>query len=195
MRRQPMPYRIVALCLFATALVAAPACARAEDDAVQFFNNINVTPDAPVQDAVCFFCSVHVDGKVNGDIVVFFGNVRLSGQAQGDIVTFFGNVNAASDSSVNGDLVTFFGPVELGENVKVGGDLVTIFGPSHTASSVAIGGDHVGLSPWIFFGPLGVIFLIVYIIVHEIRSRRMRMAGMPPYPMPPFPPPPAPPQR
>ena len=64
---------------------------------------------------------------------------------------------------------------------------MTIFGPSHTASSVIVGGDHVGLSPWIFFGPLFVIFLMVYIIVHEIRSRRMCMP-YPPYPMPPMPP-------
>ena len=162
-----MSRKLFALCLVTAALAAAPSCARAEDDAVQFFNNINITPDSPVQDAVCFFCNVHADGKVNGDIVVFFGNVRLSGHAQGDIVDFFGSVTAAGDSTIGGDLVTFFGPVHLGDNVKVGGDLVTIFGPTHTASTVAIGGDHVSLSPWIIFAPFLVIFLIVYLIVHE----------------------------
>jgi len=59
---------LFALSLFAAALAAAPSCARADDDAVQFFNNIDVTADSPVQDAVCFFCNVHLDGKASGEL-------------------------------------------------------------------------------------------------------------------------------
>jgi hypothetical protein len=192
-----MVKRLLAFGLFAAVLAAVPLSARADDDTVQFFHNIDITPDMPAGDAVCFFCSVHLEGKANGDIVVFFGNVRIAGEAQQDVVTFFGNVSAISGSSIGGDLVTFFGPVHLGEDVKVGGDMVTIFSPVHAPSSVSVRGDRVGLSPWIIFAPTLVIFLIVWIIVHEIRSRRMRMAaaGYPMYPpMPPMPPQ-TPPQR
>jgi hypothetical protein len=178
--------RLLAFGFVCAVLAVASRCARADEDAVQFFHNIDVDQDQPVGDAVCFFCNVHLQGKANGDIVVFFGNVRLSGQAQGDVVTFFGSVTAAEDSSINGDLVTFFGPVHLGDHVKVGGDVVTIFGPSHTASTVAISGDHVALSPWIVFAPFLVLFLIVYVIVHELRSRRQRRF-MQNYPLPPAP--------
>jgi hypothetical protein len=179
-----MHRRFLAVCLFGTALAVAAAPVRANEDAVQFFNNIEVTPDAPVHDAVCFFCNVHADGEVNGDIVVFFGNVRLNGQARHDVVNFFGNVTAADNSSIGGDLVSFFGSVRLGENVSVAKDLVAMFGVVHTPASVSIGKDHVVFSPWILFGPLLVIFLVVFVIVHEIRVHRQRRFAQA-YPLPP----------
>jgi len=188
-----MSYRPLAFCLLAAALAFMPLSARADDDAIQFFHNIEVTPDMPVGDAICFFCNVHLEGKANGDVVVFFGNVRISGQTAGDVVVLFGNISAASDSSIGGDLVSVFGGTRLGENVKVAGDMVSVFGVSHAPPSVSVKGDRVGLSPWIISAPFLVVFLIAFVIVHEIRSRRMRMAASG-YPFPPMPPQP-PPQR
>jgi hypothetical protein len=179
-----MHRRLLAVCLFGAALAVAAAPAHADQDAVQFFNNIEVTQDAPAHDAVCFFCNVHVDGEVKGDIVVFFGNVRLDGQAHRDVVNFFGNITAADNSSIGGDVVSFFGSVRLGQNVTVTKDLVAMFGTVHTPSSVSIGHDHVVFSPWIFFGPLMVIFLVILVIIHEVRvSRQRRFAQA--YPLPP----------
>jgi hypothetical protein len=179
-----MHRRFLALCLFGAALAVAASPARAEDDAVQFFNNIEVTPDSPVNDAVCFFCNVNAHGDVRGDIVVFFGNVRLDGQAHQDVVNFFGTVTAADNSAIGGDLVSFFGSIRLGENVRVNQDLVAMFGTVQTPASVSIGQDHVVFSPWIFFGPLLIIFLIVFVIVHEVRAYRVRRFAQA-YPLPP----------
>jgi len=181
-----MQWRFVAICLFGAALAAAALPACAEQDAVQFFNNINVTPDAPVHDAVCFFCSVHAEGDVKGDIVVFFGNVHIDGQAHQDVVNFFGNVTASDNSSIGGDLVSFFGSVRLGENVRVAQDLIAMFGTVHSPASVSIGQDHVVFSPWILFAPFLVIFLIVFVIVHEVQVRRERRF-MQQFPVPPPP--------
>jgi hypothetical protein len=179
-----MQSRLLAVCLFGAALAVAGAPVRAEDDAVQFFNNIQVTPDAPVNDAVCFFCNVDARGDVRGDIVVFFGNVHLDGQAHQDVVNFFGNVTAADNSAIGGDLVSFFGSIRLGENVRVNQDLVAMFGTVHNPASVSIGQDHVVFSPWIFFGPLLIIFLIVFVIIHEVRAHRERRFAQT-YPLPP----------
>lgn len=179
-----MQRRFLACCLFAAGLALAAAPAHANEDAVQFFNNIEVTPDAPVHDAVCFFCNVHDDGEVKGDIVVFFGDVRLDGQAHHDVVNFFGSVTAADNSSIGGDLVSFFGSVRLGENVSVAKDLVAMFGVVHTPSSVSIGKDHVIFSPWIFFGPLLIIFMVIFVIIHEVRAHRLRRFALA-YPFPP----------
>ena len=188
-----MHRKILALLLFTGALVSTPSFARADDDAVQFFHDIEVTPDTPTHDAVCFFCTVNADGRINGDTVVFFGDVRLNGDAKKDVVDFFGSVSAAEGSTIGGDLVSFFGSVRLGDNVRVHKDVVAMFGTVHAPPSVSFGHNRVVFSPWIFFGPLFVFFLIIYLIVHEIRMRRMRhfAAG---YPMPPMPPP-VPPQR
>jgi hypothetical protein len=179
-----MRSRSLALCLLGAALAAAAVPAHADEDAVQFFNNINVTPDEPVKDAVCFFCSVRADGNVNGDIVVFFGSVRLNGVAHHDVVSFFGSVSAADNSYIGGDLVSFFGSVRLGENVSVRKDVVAMFGVVRAPSSVSIGHNRVMFSPWIFFGPLLVIFLVIFLIVHEIRVHRMRQYAQH-YPFPP----------
>lgn len=172
--------------LFGAALALAALPARADQDAVQFFNNIQVTPDNPVHDAVCFFCSVHAEGEIKGDVVVFFGDVHLNGQAHHDVVNFFGSVRAEDNSAIGGDLVSFFGSVHLGENVRVGKDVVAMFGTVHSPESVSIGKDHVIFSPWLFFGPLLFIFLVVFFIVHEVRVHRQRQF-MQQYPVPPPP--------
>ncbi len=181
-----MHRRVLALCLFGGALALAASQARAESDAVQFFNNIQVTPDAPVNDAVCFFCNVDAHGDVKGDIVVFFGNVRLDGHAHQDVVNFFGSVTAADNSAIGGDLVSFFGSIRLGENVRVNQDMVAMFGTVRNSASVSIGQDHVVFSPWILFGPLLIISLIVFVIVHEVRAHRERRF-MQQFPVPPPP--------
>ncbi|MGB7266141.1 MAG: hypothetical protein WBC92_11560 [Terracidiphilus sp.] len=175
---------LLAVSFLCAALMAAATPARASEDDVQFFRNLNITPDAPVHDAVCFFCSVHAEGDVNGDIVVFFGNVRLNGEAHHDVVNFFGNVSAADNSSIGGDLVSFFGSVRLGENVMVHKDFVALFSAVHAPSSVSVGKDRVNFSPWIFFGPLFAVILIVFVIVHELRARRGRQFAQY-YPLPP----------
>ena len=179
-----MQKRVLAICLFAGAMMAASTPARANQDQVQFFSNIEVTHDSPAGDAICFFCSVHAEGEVRGDIVVFFGNVHLDGQAHHDIVNFFGKVTAADNSTIGGDLVSFFGGVHLGEHVTVHQDVVAMFGSYHVPSSASIGKDRVVFSPVIFFAPLLVFVLILFVIVHEVQAARRRryLAG---YPMPP----------
>jgi hypothetical protein len=171
--------------LLAAAFALAAVPAQADRDAVQFADNIDVTAGSPVHDAVCFFCSVRVDGKVSGDIVVFFGNIHLAGDAHHDVVSFFGNITAADNSSIGGDMVSFFGSVRLGEGVSVEKDLVAMFGTLHAPASVSVGHDRVVTPGIVLSLPLLVLLLVVFLIVHECRaSRRRRLYG---YPYPPRP--------
>ena len=180
-----MRLRLLALVLAAVALGASAPRALADNDNVQFGSSILVGPDQTIHDAVCLFCSVESHGTVNGDIVVFFGNVRLDGHANHDVVNFFGSVTAVDNSSIGQDLVNFFGSTRLGENVTVGKDIVCMFGSLHAAATASNGGDRVVQPAWLFWTPLLVLFLIVYVVVHEIRAhrrRRLYMAGVYPYP-------------
>jgi len=176
--------RILGVFLAAAALAAAAKPALANQDAVEFFHDINIVPDTPAHDVVCFFCNVRVDGQVMGDIVDFFGDVYINGQAHHDVVNFFGRITAADDSSIGHDAVSIFGGIRLGENVRVGRDMVCIFGSVHAPGSATVGGDRVGIPGLILYAPAIVIFLIVWIIVHESRASRRRrwMAGGYPYP-------------
>ena len=170
-----MMKRVLAVSLLGAVFAAAAIPAFADRDAVQFGSNIHVAPDASVHDAVCFFCSVNVEGKVTGDVVVFFGNIHIAGHAQHDVVNFFGKVSAEDNAAIGHDLVSFFGTVRLGENVSVGQDLVAIFGTLRAPDSVTVGNDRVVQPGWVFFGPLILVSLVVILIVGEYRAYRRRL--------------------
>jgi hypothetical protein len=168
-----MTRRILAVTLLCAAFACVPA--HAEEDAVQFFSNIHVEPDATVHDAVCFFCSVDLEGKATGDVVVFFGNTHITSDAQHDVVNFFGSVTADDNANIGHDLVSIFGSIRLGENVRVGEDLVAMFGSLRAADSVSVEGSRVVEPAILFFGPL-IFFVVVFIlIVREFRAYRRRV--------------------
>lgn len=171
--------------LLAAVVVLVPISAHADRDAVHFGNDIHVTADKPAGDAVCFFCSVHIDGKSDGDVVVFFGDTYINGEARHDVVTFFGNVTATDNSTVGGDLVNFFGSVRLGENASVRQDVVALFGSVHAPDSASIGGDRVVQPGWIVSLPLLVLIFIFLVAIRELRAYRRRqiLSG---YPYPPM---------
>ena len=179
----PMIRRIFAATLLCAAFAYAPA--RAEQDQVQFFSNIHVASDETVHDAVCFFCTIDIEGKATGDVVVFFGSTHIASEAQHDVVNFFGSVQA-DDASIGHDLVAMFGSVRLGNNVQVGEDLVTMFGSLHAGESVTVKGDRVVQPAILFFGPFFFLVLIFVLIVREYRAYRRRMFlryyGFPPQP-------------
>lgn len=169
--------------LLAVLLVFAPARARAEEgDVVHIGHSIHVPADASVEDAVCIFCSVHVEGKVTGDVVAIFGDVDLRGDAQHDVVNIFGSFRAAKGASVEDDVVSIFGVIRLGDGVAIGHDLVALFGSLAMANSATVGGDRVIRSIWIVLAPLLLAALVIFLLVREYQNqKRMRMLrGYPP---------------
>ena len=179
--------RILAITMLGAAFAAASVPAHADSDDVHFFEDIRVAPNSPAHDTVCFFCSVDVEGEVNGDVVVFFGDVHISGKAHHDVVNFFGEVTADDNAQIGNDLVSFFGFVKLKKNVSVGRDMVSMLGAVDTDASVSIGHDHVEFPFWIALIPFLIIFGIVWLIVHQVRENRWRRY-MAQHPAPPFPP-------
>jgi hypothetical protein len=157
---------------------------RASEGTVQFFSNLNVPADGQVTDAVCVFCSITVDGKVTGDVVAIFGNVKLSGDAQHDVVNIFGNIQAEKGSSIEGDVVSVFGLIRLGERVTVGQDLTSILSSVDSADSAAVLGNRTIVPGYVFFVPLGILVLIVFVVVREIRAQK-RMRALRGFPVPP----------
>lgn len=181
-----MRRRLFYLCLLTAALGALALPAHASKDEVQFGSTIHVSRDATIHDAICFFCDVDADGTVEGDIVVFFGDVHIANAANHDVVNFFGSIKADDNAHIGNNMVSMFGSVRLGEDVSVGKDMVAMFGGVRTGESVTVGGDRVVEPAWLFWGPLLFLALLVYFIVHEVRSHRRRVFMR--YPVPPSPP-------
>ena len=176
--------RTLALALFCAAF--ASTCARADQDAVQFFSNIHVAEGSQVHDAVCFFCNLDAEGKVTGDAVVFFGNIHIASAAQHDVVSIFGQITADDNATIDHSLVSIFGGIRLGDNVHVGQDLVAIFGSLHTGQGVTVEGDRVAEPAMLFYGPFifrAVVFVLLLREFRAWRRRRFRSSyGYPPQP-------------
>lgn len=182
-----MSRRLFTCLLVAGAFALAALPAHADRDAVQFFSDIDVPPGATVHDAVCFFCSVNVEGTADNDIVVFFGNVHIASHANHDVVSFFGNVRADDNATISHDLVNFFGMIRLGHNVSVGNDMVAMFSGVSAPGSVSVGGDRVFQPGWVLLIPLCILGCLFYFLVSVVRNYRYRQM-MANYPFPPPPP-------
>jgi hypothetical protein len=169
-----MNLRNFAGCLLAAVCAVAAVPARANDDTVHIGSNIEVAPDATVRDAVCIFCSVNVEGKVNGDVVVLFGSIHIAGVANRDVVNIFGGVRADDGASIGRDLVNLFGSVRLGENVTVGHDMVALFSSARVAKSATVIHDRVVQPGWVFDVPLIIMIVVLVLIVREYRAYRRR---------------------
>jgi hypothetical protein len=193
-----MTQRMFSALLLSSALLLAATPARADKDAVQFGSSIVVPEGQSIHDAVCFFCSVNAKGNIDHDVVVFFGNVHIAHESKHDVVVFFGSVRADDEATIGHDVVNFFGSVHLGENATVGNDLVVMFGGLHAADSAVIQGSRVAQPPWVFWTPLLILGLIIFLVVREIRAaqhrRYLAAYGYPPMPQQP-PPPPTPPAQ
>lgn len=153
----------VCFAIFLTTICAQRA--HASTDRVSFMHDIYVSDTEEADDTVCFLCSIHVDGKVNGDAVAFLGGIRVKGE-------------------INGDAVSFLGNVEMGDQSRIGGDCVVFGGPLRLNGSATIGGDRVDFPFILVMLPFIVLALLIYGIVSLFRRRRYAA-----YPMMPPPPP------
>ena len=180
-----MNLRALIFCLLMAIAAIAPMRAHANDDAVQFGSDITASADHPVHDAVCFFCSVHADGDVTGDIVVFFGDVHINGTAHSDVVNFFGRTQLDDGAIIERDLVNFFGSVRAGQNAQVGRSMVIMFGSLHAPASFSIGQDKFVLPGILLLIPFLFFALIIIVIVRAFRAWQWRRHMYSGYPAPP----------
>jgi hypothetical protein len=151
--------------LTAVSCIFAPLAARADGrDQVQFGNNIVVHEGEEAHDAVCFLCSIEVDGTLHGDAVAFLGNIHIRGHAEQDTVAFLGNISLGEDASVERDVVIFAGNL-------------------HTSAGSTIGGDRVVFPLMLFTLPFLLLAGFIALIVWAIRALTYR--NRPVYPMPP----------
>ena len=113
------PALLLVLLLLLTVLASAPAAA---DDTVRFGSSINVPAGETMHgDAVCFGCSVNVDGTLTGDVVAFGGSVNVRGRISGDVVTFGGSVHAEPGAELGGDTVALGGTVHRADGATIRG--------------------------------------------------------------------------
>jgi hypothetical protein len=155
------PLAIVAALFCILVPLAASAQGR---DQVQFGNDIVIHEGEEAHDAVCFLCSIEIDGTLHGDAVAFLGNIRVRGHAEHDAVAFLGNISVGDNASIERDAVVFAGNL-------------------HTGSGATIGNDRVVFPLFLFTMPFLLLAGFIVLIVWAIRALTDR--SRPVYPMPP----------
>ena len=165
----------LSVCLLAAVFAAAALPAHAEQNEVQFGTDIHVPAGATVHDAVCFFCSVHVEGTVEGNLVVMFGNIHLAGHANHDVVNLFGKTTAEANATVGNNLVNVLGAIRLGENVAVGHDMVSVMGSYRAADSATVGNNRVIQPLWLGLVPLIVLAGLLFLVAMLFGNRRRHL--------------------
>ncbi len=115
------------------AFVSLPSVgwAQRRDDAIQFFEDIEVGEEETVGDAVCIGCSVRVRGTV-GHVVAVGGAVQVSGVVSGDAVAIGGTIRLEPGSKLEGDALAILGRVEKDPEAGIGGEITSLPGPNLT---------------------------------------------------------------
>ena len=132
------------------------------DDQVGIFRTIVVDEEHGAGDVACVFCTVRVDGTVNGDVAVLFGTLDV-----------------AADREIRGDVATLFSTTVLADGARVNGDMMTALGTAQIAPTAEIHGDRaifsskLGLA--VVLGPvllgLGLIWLVVWVVRRVVLGR------------------------
>src|SRR5438067_1084971 len=106
------------------------------------------------EDAICFGCSVIVDGTLDGDIVAIGGSIRVGDHGR-----------------VTGDTVAVGGSVHLGDGADVAGDAVAVGGRLDRAPTAVVHGEasstpfHFGVVPPVVFLGMLLVPLLVFGII------------------------------
>jgi hypothetical protein len=154
---------VLAVTLFLMA--AAPAFA----DSVQFGRSINV-PEGETRrgDAVCFGCSINVDGTLTGDVVAFGGSVRVRGKITGDVVAFGGSIHAEPGGEIGGDTVAFGGSVDHAPGSTIRGRIEERNGGRH----MNIGAAGLGVFLSVIFVPILICGIVAAMLTFAIAGER-----------------------
>ena len=128
----------------------------------QIGHNITVGADDEVSEATCFGCSVHVKGKVSGDITTFGSSIVIeeNGEIGGDATSFAGDVRLDKGVKVNGDVAVFGGRLRRDPAATVHGDVTSMGGGAAWLSLI------FGL-PFVLLG--AVIALIIWVVRRLLR--------------------------
>ncbi|MFQ5777716.1 MAG: hypothetical protein ACE5IP_06880 [Terriglobia bacterium] len=89
------------------------------DDHIHFGWDIVVAAEETLGDAVCFACSIRVEGTASGDAVAIAGNVTVAGTVGADVVAVGGDVRLLSGASAGGEVVSVGGRVVLDPNATL----------------------------------------------------------------------------
>lgn len=141
--------------------------------------DIFVAAGQQVNNVVCLFCSVQVEGDVTGHAFVFFGNLNVSGQVQGSATVISGNAVVDSQARIGGDAVILGGNAVYETDDSLAGSAYVLGGHlSHVsqAKGESLGRHRFTLGP-LFFWLLAALALLLLSVAIAPKMRKHPAVG------------------
>lgn len=111
------------------AVLLSAAGAQAQGGSRVYFNqDIFIAQGQQVRNAVCFFCSVQVEGEVTGEAVVLFGNLNATGRVDGPAAIVGGNAVVDSQARLAGNLIVLRGNAVYETDESISGNAWVVGG-------------------------------------------------------------------
>jgi hypothetical protein len=146
--------------------------ARAQGGSRTYFNqDIYIAQGQQVHHAVCFFCSVQVEGQLSGDIFVLFGNLNVSGRVDGPATIIGGNAVVDSQARLGGNLTVIGGNAVYETDESIAGNAWVIGG--HLSP---VGGHRSQAPRRLFFSPLlaAAVAIVAFLLLSTLIITRHR---------------------
>jgi predicted acyltransferase (DUF342 family) len=117
-------------CLALVLSLSSAAFAKDNSSYTEFGHEISIGPNQQVGDVTCLGCSIHVRGRVNGDVTTIGGSIVLDDQSKvsGDVTAIAGNAHLGAGAEVGGDATVIGGELRRDPQAAIGGDVTSMFG-------------------------------------------------------------------
>ncbi len=150
--------------------VSGVALAQGHGNRTYFNQDIFVAQGQEVHNAICFFCSVQVEGELSGRVLVVFGSLNVSGRVEGGAMVIGGNAVLDSQARLGGNAVVIGGNAVYESEESILGNAYVIGGHLSTFGERAKTTRRVSFSP-AFFYSLAVIILVLFSVLFFPRRR------------------------
>ncbi|MEM9293538.1 MAG: hypothetical protein AAGD01_17775 [Acidobacteriota bacterium] len=111
-------------------------------------NDVTVSRDEVVADAVAFGGSVEILGVAQGDVAAFGDDVEVEGEVLGSVTSIGGDVRLRESSRVVGDVLSIGGEVRREDGAEVGGDISEVSGGRFNFGPFFSGRDYAPQAVW-----------------------------------------------
>lgn len=155
-----------ALRMLTLLFLALPAAALAQPggNRTYFNQDIFVAQGQQIHNAVCFFCSVQVEGDLTGHVLVLFGSLNITGRVNGGAVVVGGNAVIDSQARLEGNAVVVGGNAVYETDESISGNAYVIGGHLSTLGDRAKTTRRVSMSPGLFVSLFVAILLVLSVV-------------------------------
>lgn len=150
--------------LFLLWFVAVTARAQNHGSRTYFNQDIFVAQGQRIDNAICLFCSVQIEGDVGGRVLVLFGNLNVTGRIAGSAAVIGGNTVIDSQARINGSALVVGGNAVYETDDSISGNAWVVGGHLSPISHRHHSPRRLSFGPVLFSGAAIIAFLLLSVL-------------------------------